>query len=103
MNCSRKHANLLLSSDKQGREKLLDDRAKTLREKQITLQCLQQKQFREKEEEIIVYGLRQSEAHIKSSLAKLTTDSEKLKGLKLQLELLNKSTGTEWAKRGVLD
>ena len=78
---------------KQRREKLLEDRAKILRDKQIALQRLREKRFREKEklaEEIMVYGLWQSEGHIKSSLAKLTTVSEKLKALKLQLDFRKK-------------
>ena len=78
---------------KQRREKLLEDRAKILRDKQIALQRLREKRFREKEklaQEIMVYGLWQSEGHIKSSLAKLTTVSEKLKALKLQLDFRKK-------------
>ena len=53
---------------------LLEDQAKVLREKQIALQKLQEKLFQEKEkltEEIMTYGLWQSETQVSSALEKM--------------------------------
>ena len=78
---------------KQRRRKLLEDRAKVLRDKQLALQKLREKKFREKEkltEEIMVYGLWQNESQVTSGLEKLSSTSEKLKALKCQLDFRNK-------------
>ena len=75
------------------RKQLLEDQAKVLREKQIALQKLQEKKFREKEkltEEIMVYGLWQSEIQVSSALEKMTFSAEKLKALKCQLNFRKK-------------
>ena len=75
------------------RKQLLEDRAKVLREKQIALQKLQEKKFREKEkltEEIMVYGLWQSEIQVSSALEKMKFSAEKLKALKCQLNFCKK-------------
>ena len=78
---------------KQRRVKLLEDRAKVLRDKQLALQLLQEKKFREKEkltEEIIAYGLWQSEEEVLGALQKMKSNSEKLKALKCQLDFRKK-------------
>ena len=78
---------------KQRRRKLLEDRAKVLRDKQLALQKLREKKFREKEkltEEIMVYGLWQNESQVTSGLDKLSSTSEKLKALKCQLDFRKK-------------
>ena len=75
------------------RKQLLEDRAKVLREKQVALQKLQEKKFREKEkltEEIMMYGLWQSETQVTSALEKLKSTTEKLKALKCQLDFRKK-------------
>ena len=78
---------------KQRRKKLLEDRAKVLQDKQLTLQKLQEKKFREKEkltEEIMLYGLWQDECQVTSALSKLKSSTEKLKALKCQLDFRKK-------------
>lgn len=67
---------------------LLEDRAKVLHGKQLALQKLQEKKFREKQltEEIMVYGLWQNESQVTSALEKMRSNTEKLKALKCQLD-----------------
>ena len=80
---------------------LLEDQAKVLREKQIALQKLQEKLFQEKEkltEEIMTYGLWQSETQVSSALEKMKSSAEKLKALKCQLNSARRSL-TIWSKR----
>ena len=64
-----------------------------LRDKQLALQRLQGKKFREKEkltEEIMVYGLWQSEEEVLGALQKMKSISDKLKVLKCQLDFWKK-------------
>ena len=80
---------------------LLEDQAKVLHEKQIALQKLQEKLFQEKEkltEEIMTYGLWQSETQVSSALEKMKSSAEKLKTLKCQLNSARRSL-TIWSKR----
>lgn len=75
------------------RKQLLEDRAKVLHGKQLALQKLQEKKFREKEqltEEIMVYGLWQNESQVTSALEKMRSNTEKLKALKCQLDFCKK-------------
>ena len=77
---------------KQRRKKLLEDRAKVLRDKQLAVQEALEK-IREKEkltEEIMLYGLWQNESQVTSALEKLSSTSEKLKALKSQLDFRKK-------------
>ena len=65
----------------------------TNQDKQLTLQKLQEKKFREKEkltEEIMLYGLWQDECQVTSALSKLKSSTEKLKALKCQLDFRKK-------------
>ena len=65
----------------------------TNQDKQLTLQKLQEKKFREKEkltEEIMLYGLWQDECQVTSALRKLKSSTEKLKALKCQLDFRKK-------------
>ena len=78
---------------KQRRKKLLEDRAKVLRDKQLAVQKALEKKIREKEkltEEIMLYGLWQNESQVTSALEKLSSTSEKLKALKCQLDFCKK-------------
>ena len=78
---------------KQRRRQLLEDRSKVLHDKQIALQKLREKKFREKEkltEEIMTYGLWQSKSQVTSGLEKIRSVSEKLKALKTQLDFRRK-------------
>ena len=75
------------------RKQLLEDRAKVLHGKQLALQKLQEKKFREKEqltEEIMVYGLWQNESQVTSALEKMRSNTQKLKALKCQLDFRKK-------------
>ena len=75
------------------REQLLEDRAQVLKEKQIALQKLQEKRLREKEkitDDIMVYGLWQTDVQITEGLKKLRTNAYKLKALKCQLDFRKK-------------
>jgi len=77
---------------KQRRKKLLEDRAKVLRDKQLAVQKALEK-IREKEkltEEIMLYGLWQNESQVTTALEKLGSTSEKLKALKCQLDFRKK-------------
>ena len=72
--------------------KLLEDRVKVLRDKQLAVQEALEK-IREKEkltEEIMLYGLWQNESQVTSALKKLSPTSEKLKALKSQLDFRKK-------------
>ena len=78
---------------KQRRRQLLEDRSKVLHDKQLALQKLREKKFREKEkltEEIMTYGLWQSKSQVTSGLEKIRSVSEKLKALKTQLDFRRK-------------
>ena len=78
---------------KRRRKELLEDRAKVLREKQLVVQRLQEKKFKEKKkltEEIMMYGLWQSEGQIKDALTKISSISQKLAALKCQLDFRKK-------------
>ena len=75
------------------REQLLEDRAQVLKEKQLALQKLQEKRLREKEkitDDIMVYGLWQTEVQITVGLEKFRTNADKLKALKCQLDFRKK-------------
>ena len=64
-----------------------------LKEKQLALQKLQEKHIKEKEkimEDIMVYGLWQTEIHITEGLKKLITNADRLKALKCQLDFRKK-------------
>ena len=85
-------------------QQLLEDWAQVLKEKQLALQKLQEKRIKEKEkilEDIMVYGLWQTEIHITEGLKKLKTDADQLKALKYQLDFRKKSTGAEGTKGNV--
>ena len=74
-------------------QQLLEDRAQVLKEKQLALQKLQEKHLKEKEkrtEDIIVYGLWQTEIQVTEGLKKLRTNADKLKALKCQLDFRKK-------------
>lgn len=78
---------------KQRRKKLLEDRAKVLRQKQRALQILQERRFQEKEKistDIMEFGLWQNEDQVTQGLEKISTSSEKLKALKCQLDFRKK-------------
>ena len=73
------------------REQLLEDWALVLKEKQLALQKLQEKRLKEKEkitQDIMVYGLWQTETQVTEGLEKLRTNG--LKALKCQLEFWKK-------------
>ena len=73
------------------REQLLEDWALVLKEKQLALQKLQEKRLKEKEkitQDIMVYGLWQTETQVTEGLEKLRTNG--LKALKCQLEFRKK-------------
>ena len=75
------------------RQQLLEDRAQVLKEKQLALQKLQEKRLKEKEkitEDIMVYGLWQTEIQITEGLKMLRTNADKLKALKCQLDFRKK-------------
>ena len=81
---------------KKRREKLLEDRSKILREKQMALQHAHRKLLHDKEkltEEIMVFGLWQSEDQIRECLASIKSTPEKLRVLKLQLDFRKKVLG----------
>ena len=74
-------------------QQLLEDQAQVLKEKQLALQKLQEKHIKEKEkkmEDIMVYGLWQTEIHITEGLKKLITNADRLKALKCQLDFRKK-------------
>lgn len=78
---------------KKRRHKLLEDRAKVLRDKQMALQRIQEKKFKEKEkltEDIMQYGLWQSAGQVESGLASLSSNSQKLTAMKCQLDFRKK-------------
>ena len=73
-------------------QKVREERAKILKEKEIALQQLREKALKKKEKlttEIMMYGLWQSEQETQG-LDKLKTKAEKLKALKTQLEFRRK-------------
>lgn len=75
------------------REQLLEDWALVLKEKQLALQKLQEKRLKEKEkitQDIMVYGLWQTETQVTEGLEKLRTNADRLKALKCQLEFRKK-------------
>ena len=86
-------------------QQLLEDQAQVLKEKQLALQKLQEKHIKEKEkkmEDIMVYGLWQTEIHITEGLKKLITNADPLKALKCQLDFRKKGTGAEGPKENIL-
>ena len=75
------------------RQQLLEDRAQVLKEKQLALQKLQEKRIKEKEkitEDIMAYGLWQTEIQITEGLKKLKTNADRLRALKCQLDFRKK-------------
>ena len=75
------------------RQQLLVDRARILREKQFAIQQLQEKRLKEKEkvtQDLMSYGLWQTEIQVHEGLRRLRSNSDKLKALKCQLDFRKK-------------
>lgn len=76
---------------------LQEERAKILQSKQMALVRLQEKALKLKEtltNDLMLYGLWQSESDIKNGLAKLKTKAEQLRALKTQLSFCSKARQT---------
>ena len=78
---------------KNGRQKLLEERAKLLQAKKLQLERLHAMKLKEKEElvqMILRYGLWQSKHQVQEELLKLKSKKEKVAALKLQLDFCKK-------------
>jgi len=75
------------------KKKLIEDQAKLVQTKQVSVLRLQEKKMRQKEsltKVIMNFGLWQNEQHVKDGLAKLKSTASKLHALKIQLDFRHK-------------